>query len=63
MFIIEDRVSGLEALVLFVGQLFKVLTSGRVARIMMMIAVRLRNWVVRTGLVIFELVGVILSEC
>jgi hypothetical protein len=30
---------------------------------MMVIAVGLRNWMVRTGLVILELVGVILSKC
>lgn len=63
MFVVENRVSRLGALVRLFGQLFKVLTSGRVARVMMMIAVGLCNWIMRAGLIILKLVGMILSKC
>lgn len=47
---------------LFCGQLVEILACGRVARIMMMVAIGVGNGMVCAGLVVLQLVGMVLPK-
>jgi hypothetical protein len=60
--IIENRVGRLGPLVLGHRHLFNILTCWRVARVMVVIAVRFRDCIVRVGLIILQLIGMVLAK-
>jgi hypothetical protein len=63
MFVIEDRVGGLGALVRVRGELFDVSSRRRMARVVMVIAVGMGHGMMCARSVVLQLVGVILSQC
>jgi hypothetical protein len=63
MLVVQDGVRRRRPIMLLRQQIFNIFASRGVARVMVMIAVRLCNRIMRIGLVVLELVGVIVFEC
>ena len=62
MFIVKNRVAGRGSLVFAGRQLLDVFTGRRIAGVMMMIAVRISDGMMSTGLVVLQLVVMILFQ-
>lgn len=63
MFIVEDRIRGLRALVLIGRHVFNIFAGGSMARVMMVIAVGLGDRMMCIRLIVLELIGMVLAKC
>jgi hypothetical protein len=65
MLVVHDGIGGLRTLVnmTICGKLFHVLPRGRMPRVVVMVAVGMGHGVVCVRLIVFQLIGVILSKC
>jgi hypothetical protein len=62
MLVIEDRVSRLRTLMLARWHVFNILTGRSVTRIVVVVAIRLGDSMMRIGLVVLELICVVFPE-
>lgn len=63
MFVVQDRVAGLRALVFLLGHVFNILLGRRVWDIMVVITIRVYDRMMSTGLIVLKLVLLILLKC